>query len=394
MTTPEERTTPESTVRRLPEEAGASPARLARATALLDGWVAQGELPGVAAMALRRGVPILKHFAGSAGSSSWTKDDEPVDDRTIFALFSVTRPLVATAFMSLVEDGEVVLDDPVARFVPEFGRFGKDQVKIRHLLSHTSGLPDQLPNNESLRKARSPLASFVRATCRLELAFNPGTRVLFSAVAVLMLAEVAERVTRQPFADYLSARLLAPLGLRTAGLRPSEALYPRIAHLRLPEGRAATSWDANSPYWRQLGAPWGGAFATVEEVARYGQFFLDTLKGRGGAASRDGAPVLSPATARLMVQPHTRNAPSPQSADRPELWGLGWALKLAQGDHWSGDLTSAETFGHAGASGTMLWIDPVQEMVCVILTNHFADWPAERRRFATFSNALLSAVVG
>jgi len=382
----------ESGVESRPEEVGVSSERLARALAILDGWVEQGKVPGVAAVAVRRGVVVARHLRGWAAADAKHDEPRPITQETIFPLASVTKPITTTAFMLLVEAGEVTLDDPVVHFVPEFGKLGKEQVRVRHLLTHTSGLPDMLPNNEALRKAHSNIHAFVRSAYRQELAFTPGTRVSYSSTALLMLAEIVERVTKQAFADFVAERVLRPLGLQAMGFRPPETLYPRIARLRLPEGRAATDWDNNSPYWRQLGAPWGGLFASVDDVAGFGQSFLAALDPAGAGTQPTPRLPISQATARLMVQNHTKGIPSESGA--PEAWGFGWALPAVQRDHWAGDLASPETFGHIGASGTMLWIDPVRGLVCVVLTNQITNWSAEYRRFACFSNALQAAVTG
>ena len=382
----------EASVERRPEEVGVSSARLARALAILDGWVDQDVVPGVAAVALRRGVVVARHFRGWAAPESGSGEARPIGPETIFPLSSATVPISATAFLTFVEAGEVLLDDPVARFVPEFGRLGKDQIRIRHLLGHTSGLPDMLPNNESLRKSHSGLPAFVRAAYRQEVGFTPGTQVSYSSTGILMLAEVAERIAKQPFADLLSERVSRPLGLRTAGLRPPEPTYGRIARLRLPEGRSSTDWDNNSPYWRRLAAPWGGAFATADDVARFGQFFLEACGFAGATWQAGPGLVLSPATARLMVQNHTRGLAV--VGGLPDSWGLGWALPGARTSGWAGNLGSSDTFGIVGASGAMAWVDPARELVCVVLTNRITSWPIEYRRFALFSNALQAAVVG
>jgi CubicO group peptidase (beta-lactamase class C family) len=372
----------ETSVEGRPEEVGVSSEKLARALSLLDGWVEQGRAPGVAAVVVRRDVVIARRFRGRA---DWNGEDRPVTPGTIFALPAVTKAVTATAFMLLVEAGEVLLDDPVVQFVPEFGKLGKEQVRVRHLLSHTSGLPDMLPNNEALRKAHSNVHAFVRATYRQELAFAPGTRSAYSSAGYLMLAEIAERVAKQPFAEYVGQRVLNPLGTETLGFRPAVELYPRISRLRLAEGRAQPNWDNNSPYWRQLGAPWGGLFGTADDVARFGQGFLAALRGESGA-------VLGPAAARLMVQSHTRGIPSESGA--PEAWGFGWAFPAGQRSHWLGDLASPEAFGDAGAYGTMLWIDPPRQLVCVIVSSQLTNFSAESRRYACFSNALQAAVTG
>ena len=382
----------ETSVQRRPEEVGVSSARLSRALALLDAWVEQGRVPGAAAVVLRRGAVVARHFRGWAVWDSADGELQPITQDTIFPLASVTKPISATAFMLLVEAGEVILDDPVVRFLPEFGKLGKEQVRVRHLLTHTSGLPDMLPNNESLRKAHSGLQAFVRSAFRQELAFTPGSRVSYSSTGILVLAEIAERLTRQSFADFMADRIFRPIGLRSMGLRPSTALYPRIARLRLPEGRTPTDWDNNSHYWRQLGAPWGGLFATADEVARFGQLFLEACGSAGATWQAGPGLVLSPASARLMVQDHTRGIPSVSGV--AESWGLGWALRAGPSGAWAGDLASPQAFGHIGASGTMLWVDPMHELVCVVLTNQITNWSTEYRRFAAFSNALQAAVVG
>lgn len=377
---------------RRPEEVGVSSARLARALATLDAWVERGQLAGVAAVAVRRGVVVARQFRGRASPDAEHGEPVPIGPETIFPLGSVTKPITATAFMLLVEAGEVILDDPVVRFVPEFGRLGKEQVRVRHLLCHTSGLPDMLPNNEALRKSHSSLRDFVRSACRQELAFTPGTRVAYSSTGFLMLAEVAERILGQAFADFAAERVFRTLGLESMSLCPPEDHYRRIARLRLPDGRAPTDWDHNSPYWRQLGAPWGGGFATADDLARFGQAFLGAWRSAGVTRLGGSGTVVSPATARLMVQNHTggiRGVSGP-----PEAWGLGWALPVGHPDRWAGDLASTETFGHLGASRTMLWIDPVRELVCVVLTNQVANVPTPYRRFARFSNALQAALVG
>jgi CubicO group peptidase (beta-lactamase class C family) len=364
---------------------GVSPTRLARALSRLDAWVAEDRSPGVAAVVVRRGEVVGRHFVGTADPGGESARD--VSARTVFPLGSIAKPVTAVVFMRLVETGEVLLDDPVARFVPEFGRAGKESIRVRHLLSHTSGLPDSLPNNESLRKRREALPSFVRSACRLEPSFVPGTRVLYSNPGILVLAEVVERVYGQPFAEVAEQTVFRPFGLSCTSYRPPPDSYPEIARLRLPRGRKPTSWDSNSAYWRQLGSAWGGLFSTADDLARFGQLFLDALDGRTGG---NAEPLVSPAAARAMTHRQTEGIET--ASGDPEAWGFGWALPGHHAANWVGDLASPSTFGHIGGSGT-LWVDPAAELVCVILTSDTIDWTAEYRRFAAFGNALLGAVV-
>ena len=368
--------------------AGISPARLARALSRLDDWVAADRAPGVAAVVVRRGDVVARHFAGAAepGGGSARR----VSGRTIFPLGSIAKPVTAVAFMRLVEAGEVLLDDPVARFVPEFGRLGKESIRVRHLLSHTSGLPDSLPNNEALRKRREALPAFVRSACRLEPSFVPGTRVLYSNPGILILAEVVERVYGQPFTEVAEQTIFRPLGLASMSYRPDAEVYSEIARLRPPQGRKPSSWDNNSVYWRQLGSAWGGLFSTADDLARFGQLFLKAVAGGPGAAGESalGEPLVGCAAARAMVRSQTEGIQT--ASGDPEAWGFGWALPGHHATNWAGDLASLATFGHIGASGA-LWIDPVAELVCVVLTSETTNWTGEYRRFAAFANALQGA---
>ena len=259
-------------------------------------------------------------------------------------------------------------------------------MRIRHLLTHTCGLPDMPPNNDALRKAHSGLASFVRAMTRADLTFTPGTRIAYSSMGTLIVGEIVERVTKQAFADYAAERVFRPLGMTQTWFRPPEALYPRIAVLRLPEGRKAVNWDNNSPYWRQLGAPWGGLFATADDLARFSAHVIALVT--GGATEY---PVIGPTAARLMVQNHTRAIPT--LAGGSESWGLGWALPVGLPIRFAGDLTSPETFGHHGASGSLIWADPCVQLSCVILTNQMTNWGADVRRYGAFSNAVVASIV-
>jgi CubicO group peptidase (beta-lactamase class C family) len=332
---------------------------------------------------------IARHFVGVAEPSG--DPPRPVGPKTLFPLASISKPVTAVVFLRLVEAGEVLLDDPVVRFVPEFGRLGKESVRVKHLLTHTSGLPDALPNNEALRKRREGLPAFVRAACRLEPLFVPGTRVAYSNPGYLMLAEIAERVCGQPFHEVAERTVFRPSGLESMSYRPSPDSYTDIARLRFPDGRKPTSWDANSQYWRQLGASWGGLFSTAEDLARFGQLCLDALVGANGRASEavGDEPILSAPAARVMTRSQTVGLQT--TSGEPEHWGFGWALPNGPSARWAGDLASPATFGHIGSSGA-LWADPIADLVCVVLASQVVDWTSEFRRFAGFANALQGAL--
>ena len=169
---------------------------------------------------------------------------------------------------------------------------------------------------------------------------------------------------------------------------------------------------ANSAYYRSLGIPWGGLFSRPRDLARFVDCFLPAAAGRQRIGHADalmpGARIVSPATARAMttIQFAPPDAPAdlapelrdgtPPPTPRPAIaWGIGWEIKGTKRPHPSGELTSAATYGHLGATGTMAWADPATEIVCILLTNRTlaSGWTDERPRQALFSNAVMAAAV-
>jgi CubicO group peptidase (beta-lactamase class C family) len=263
---------------------------------------------------------------------------------TVFLLASITKPMAAAAVMTLVEQKRLTLDDPVQRHLPGFTGGDRPLMTVRHLLNHTSGLPDQLPDNLALRAAHAPLRDFVTGALRAPLRFKPGTEVAYQSMGFLLAAEIAERITKLPFREYLRRTLLAPLGMTATSLGLGGRRIEDTALCQVPEDSGG--W--NGGYWRELGAPWGGAHGTAADVIKLLRFF---------AAPTDTGP-LRPATARAMV---TTSTPPGKSR-----YGLGW--RLGQG----GRGASPETFGHSGATGVHSWFDPGRALAFVLLTT----WPS------------------
>ncbi len=308
-----------------------------RAAEILTAACASGEVRG-AALYVRRSSTVIHQAFGTAPS---------VD--AAFLLGSISKPIVVAAVMTLYDQGLFRLDDPVQKHLPEFVGEGRERVTVRHLLTHVSGLPDQLPENASLRQSHAPLSAFVEGTCRVPLAFAPGTRYEYSSMAILLAAELAQRLTGVEIKQFVAEAVFQPLGmahsaLGTESLEPSQTMPCQVEHAAIEAGGGAPgseSWDWNSPYWRALGSPWGGVQASASDVGR----FLDAfLKPQGELFRR-------PETARLMVQNH--NPIGVKSR------GLGFDLGLAGSD---------QTFGHSGSTGTLAWADPEQDTVCVVLT--------------------------
>ena len=275
------------------------------------------------------------------------------DPDAIFLLASITKPMTAAGVMLLADRGELRLADPVHRFIPEFREGARARVTVRHLLTHTSGLPDQLPENVELRKRNAPLGEFVERTIRTSLLFEPGTRYSYQSMGILLAAELCQRITGTPFPEFLASDLFGPLGMRRTALglgpfalqetqRSQVEQGPPHGGLGRPE---AAHWDWNSRYWRDLASPWGGAHASASDVAR---FFAEFLPGEGTRALRGE-------TAALMVRDHT--------ARLGRSRGLGFALGTGAGAG-----CSERTFWHGGATGALAWADPATGGRCVLLT--------------------------
>jgi CubicO group peptidase (beta-lactamase class C family) len=362
-----------------PETLGFDSVRLARVRDLLRRWTDSDTLPAAALCVGRRGSAIEPLFLGRQR----LRDETPLRPDAVFLVASITKPLVVTAAMVLVERGELGLDDPVAEFLPEFTGHDKGEVRLRHLMTHTSGLPDMLPNNAALRAAHSPMSRFVEETCRHPLLFPPGTRVRYQSMGTLLLAEIVGRVSGQPIARFLEREIFQPLGMSdtSLGLRP--ATRDRLAELRVPPEQEGTDWNWNSDYWLSFGAPWGGLITTPMDLARFALVWL-------GEGTWRGIRLLSPAAVRAMTRNQLNELPLvPEEDRRCQPWGLGWRLGWPGKSAHFGDLVGPRTYGHWGATGTALWIDPDADAFCVILTT--TPQEGEGRYLARVSNAVAAA---
>jgi CubicO group peptidase (beta-lactamase class C family) len=260
----------------------------------------------------------------------------------VFLLASITKPMTCTAAMILVDQKKLSLTDPVHKYIPEFQGGERGRVLVKHLLSHSSGLPDMLPDNDALRKRHAPLKDFVAGACKVDLLFSPGTQVKYQSMGILLAAEIVERITKRPLPEFLKDRVFKPLGMTQTSLGLGGR---KIADTMRSQVEGDPTWNWNSEYWRNLGAPWGGAFAPAGDVAKLLKYF----------AAPD-ARVLKPETASLMI--------TNQNAGLNQPYGIGWALNGSK----FGKGCSKRTFGHGGSTGTLCWLDPEKDLSFVVLT--------------------------
>jgi len=304
-------------------------AKLDEAVALIEKATASGEVRA-AALHVQQGRSILARGFGQARGPE-----------EVFLLASISKPMTAAGVMILVERRRLSLEDPVRRHLPEFAGGDRDLVILRHLLTHTSGLPDMLPENLALRKRFAPLSEFVARACRTPLLFKPGAQVRYQSMGILLAAEIAQRVAGMPFREFLRKELFSPLRMRRTSLGLGGRRISDTALCQVPD----EPWGWNSPYWRDLGAPWGGVHGTAGDVARFLRYF-----------ARPTGRVLRPATVQSMVRKQTPGS--------KEAYGLGWRVTLGG----FGRACSERTYGHSGSTGTMCWMDPVRDLSFVLLT--------------------------
>jgi CubicO group peptidase (beta-lactamase class C family) len=275
-------------------------------------------------------------------------------EQAMFLLGSISKPICMTALMTLFDRGEFKLNDPLQGLIPAFAGGGRDQVTMQHLLTHVSGLPDQLPENDALRRKNAPLSEFVDHAIRTPLIFAPGSRYQYSSMAILLAARVAELISGTDILTLVDRAVFQPLNMKHSAQGLGRFALADMVSMQTdraaPESGGgdptAKEWDWNSPYWRKLGAPWGGTHASAPDIA----LFLAEFLNENGAA-------VKPQTARLMVTNHNRAGLTSR--------GLGFSVGASAGSKGC----SERTFGHTGSTGTIAWADPASHTICVVLTS-------------------------
>ena len=270
-----------------------------------------------------------------------------------FLLGSISKPIVMTSLMTLFDQGKFNLDDAVQKYLPDFRGGYRDKVTVRHLLTHTSGLPDQLPENAELRSNHATLADFVQGALKVPLHFEPGTRYEYSSMAILLAAEIARRLSGVEIKKLVDQTVLQPLGMNHSALGVGQLAADQMMRCQVEFGAVESgggsedskNWDWNSSFWRNLGAPWGGLQASAADVGKFLHEFLHPT-GR----------LFKPEVGNLMIRNH--------NAAGIESRGLGFDVGMES----SCPGCSPSTFGHTGSTGTIAWADPARDLICVVLT--------------------------
>lgn len=360
-------------------------------SSFLNERIAAGDFPSAVYAVAERGAAIFVDALGNA-----VVDPRPIaaTAETIYDLASLTKPLVTGLLCSRrVEAGELTLDSSVAHYLAEFDRTDKQDITVRQLLTHTSGLPAWQPLYILAEGKRDSAAA---AIANLKLEYKPGTRVVYSDLSFILLGLLLERMTGNRLAQLARQEIVEPLKLEHTFFNPEKAMQTGIAACEIGNCYEREMWRATGgsdyPDWRKeliwgevhdgnahfLGGAAGhaGLFSTARETFVLAQQFL-----------ANESKLLKPETCNLFRQNMTEGLEEARS--------LAWQLAATK-DSTAGPDLPADSFGHTGFTGTSCWIDPKHERVFILLTNRtharslpFANLNSVRRRFHSVAVAAL-----
>ncbi len=312
---------------------------------IVQNAIANHEIPGAVLLVSHDGQGVYRK---AFGYRSLEPRRQPMTVDTIFDLASLTKVVATTtAVMQLVEKGVLRVNDPVAKYISEFAQNGKDDVTIRELLTHHSGLPPDL----DLTRPWEGRDTAFRMAFASTLAEPPGSQFVYSDINFLVLGALVERVSGKRLDEYCEENIFRPLGMTHTRFVPPASWLPKIAPTQYDEHNTMLVGTVHDPTARRMGGIAGhaGLFSTADDLAKFADFLWH------------GGPVLSP----LMIEKMT----TPQQPPTSEaLRGFGWDIDSSLSSN-RGELLPVGSFGHTGWTGTSLWIDPTTRTYIILLTN-------------------------
>jgi uncharacterized protein YbbC (DUF1343 family)/CubicO group peptidase (beta-lactamase class C family) len=320
--------------------------RLAVLDPIINDAIAQHQIPGA--------VVIIGHdgrvaYRKAYGSRAIEPRRESMTLDTVFDCASLTKVIATTtAIMQLWEQGKFRMNDPVAKYLPEFAQNGKQDITIRQLLVHYSGLAEDLDLTKTWEgKETAYRVSFEAAPERA-----PGAAFGYSDINFVVLGALVERLSGESLDEYAARHIFGPLSMKETRFLPPPSWEPRIAPTEEDENHRLLRGVVHDPTTRRMGGVAGhaGVFSTADDLAIFAQALLDG--GRG---------VLTPATIAKMTAPQ-------QPVNGTALRGFGWDIDSPFSTN-RGELLPVGGYGHTGFTGTSLWIDPATKTYIVLLTN-------------------------
>jgi len=314
--------------------------------AIIEQAVADGNIPGAVLVVGHDGAVVYRK---AYGSRALEPRREPMTLDTVFDLASLTKVIATTtAMMQLFEQGKVRMNDPVAKYLPEFAQNGKEDVTLRQLMTHYSGLaPDLDLATPWEGKSTAYQLAFVEPP-----ETTPGSGFVYSDINFIMLGALVEKVSGETLDAYTTQHIFAPLKMTRTRFVPPATWRPKIAPTQYDDKEHMLRGEVHDPTARRMGGVAGhaGLFSTGDDLAKFAQALLN---GGGG--------ILSAETVEKMTSPE-----QPPSA--PVLRGFGWDIDSPFSSN-RGDLLPVGSYGHTGFTGTSVWIDPTTETYIILLTN-------------------------
>src|SRR4051812_10130415 len=323
-----------------------SPVKLSNVDSVIQQAIADGNIPGAVLVVGHDGKVVYRK---AYGNRALEPRHELMTLDTIFDVASLTKVVATTtAVMQLMELGKVRMNDPVAKYIPEFAQNGKEDITIRQLLTHYSGLAPDL----DLQTPWEGKQTAIQLACVEPPETTPGSGFVYSDINFIMLGALVEKVSGESLDAYTAQHVFAPLKMIHTRYVPPAAWRLKIAPTQYDEKEKMLRGVVHDPTARRMGGVAGhaGLFSSAEDLAKFAQALLD-----GG----DG--ILSSEAVVKMTSPE-----QPPSA--PVLRGFGWDIDSPFSSN-RGDLFPVGSYGHTGFTGTSIWIDPTTHAYVILLTN-------------------------
>jgi uncharacterized protein YbbC (DUF1343 family)/CubicO group peptidase (beta-lactamase class C family) len=314
--------------------------------AAIEQAIQEAQVPGAVLIVGHHGQVIYRK---AYGSRALEPRREAMTLDTVFDLASLTKVIATTtSVMQLVEQGKVRLNDPVAKYLPQFAQNGKDDITVRQLLIHFSGLEPDL-DLKAVWEGKQTAYGMAFADAPQEA---PGSRFTYSDVNFIVLGALVERVSGETLDEYVQRHIFEPLKMTRTRYVPPAAWLPKIAPTQYDENEHMLWGVVHDPTARRMGGVAGhaGLFSTGDDLAKFAQALLNGGEG-----------VLSELTVEKMTRPE-------QPPAAPVLRGFGWDIDSPLSSN-RGDLLPVGSYGHTGWTGTSIWIDPTTETYIILLTN-------------------------
>jgi CubicO group peptidase (beta-lactamase class C family) len=323
------------------------PDKLAAMDTAIETAIANHKCPGGVLWLEHDGIAYHKAY----GYRALVPEPEPMTEDTVFDLASLTKVMATTpAIMLLIERGQVNLDAPVSAYIPEFKGQGREQITVRELLTHTSGLPPGFEAGDWHGRATA-----IEKACDVKLESSPGTAFKYSDINFILLGEIVRRVGKMPLEDFVQREVYEPLKMTDTSFLPLKSELPRIAPTEMVNGEPLRG-IVDDPTARRMGGVAGnaGLFSTASDLARYARMMLNL-------GEFNGVRIFKPGTVKLMTS-------SQVPPGIKMLHGLGWDIDSPYASP-RGSLFPISSYGHTGWTGTSIWIDPSSKTFVIFLSN-------------------------